>query len=199
MTEMVHAAGEEWVPAQDMPQKPEEVQDFRKYFTLSKGYKEKNKRKLDDDYERNAEEAEQQAAGPSGMDVEDGAQQAVKRRKAEGAAYIPVYEKQAKLVVHQRSSKTMKAVHKTSWERKMAIKADRKQYVERKTDAAAEIKERKKAENDRRREVKAKKEANREKSSVVQAVSTTTAKRMMKNRKQKKLLRKADTNPKTLD
>lgn len=74
---------EDWEPALEV--QPQAI-DFRGIKTQPKGYKERNKRKLDDDYA--AHEAQTQEAGPSSMEVDEG--QAGKRRKAEGTAYIPV-------------------------------------------------------------------------------------------------------------
>eukprot|EP00955_Chlamydomonas_euryale_P051574 354901-Chlamydomonas_euryale.AAC.7 len=84
-------SGDDWVPAQE--RQPQAV-DFRRYTTQPKGYKERNKRKLDDDYEAAAAAAD---AEPAVMELDGGedAQQTVpagKRRKAEGVAYIPVSE-----------------------------------------------------------------------------------------------------------
>uniref|UniRef100_A0A7R9V9I8 Coiled-coil domain-containing protein 86 n=1 Tax=Chlamydomonas euryale TaxID=1486919 RepID=A0A7R9V9I8_9CHLO len=188
-------SGDDWVPAQE--RQPQAV-DFRRYTTQPKGYKERNKRKLDDDYEAAAAAAD---AEPAVMELDGGedAQQTVpagKRRKAEGVAYIPVYEKKAGIAKPERSSRTMRHVHKTSWERKMQEKAGKKQFSEIKAAALADRKAAKRADAEHRRSVKEKKAAARERSAVVQPVSSATAKRMMKNRKQKRLLKTADTNPK---
>lgn len=77
---------------------------------------------------------------------------------------------------------------KTSWDKKMAEKATRASFLEHKRSTLAVRKEKLKAETKRRAAVKEQKEANRLKSQVVQKVSTATAKKMMKDKKQRKKL-----------
>lgn len=76
----------------------------------------------------------------------------------------------------------------TSWEKKMKQKAEEQAYKAAKREALEAKKEAARTERHRREEVKKRKEENRAKSAIVQKVSTSTAKKMAKNKKLKKKL-----------
>lgn len=91
--------------------------------------------------------------------------------------------------------KMEKITKKTSWEKKMAQKAETKRYRENKDAAVSAFKEKRKAMADRRKEAEKRKAENRKKAEVVQVIrNPATLKRMMKNRKMKKKLVTRDTN-----
>ncbi|GAX84922.1 hypothetical protein CEUSTIGMA_g12343.t1 [Chlamydomonas eustigma] len=176
---------EEWVPVQATL--PEAV-DLRGIATGPKGYKERNenlKRSIqdrDDDFTAMDEDAA----------AEDG--QSIKRRKADFVKYIPIHQRNPK-APSERAGKVMRSSSKSSWERKMKEKAEKGHFLEHKKEALAEAKSKRKAIAEQRKAAKERKEANKEKSMVVQKITkNSTLKKMMKNKKQKKLLRKADTN-----
>lgn len=80
----------------------------------------------------------------------------------------------------------------STWEKKMAIKAEETAFKDRKRAAAAAHKEAA-AEGRRKREAaKQRKLEAQQRSAIVTRVTSATAKRMMKNKKQRKLLRTAD-------
>lgn len=80
----------------------------------------------------------------------------------------------------------------TSWEKKMAIKAEETAFKERKREAVAARKEAAAEARRRKEEAKKRKEEARTKAAVVTRVSAATAKRMMKSKKGRKLLRTGD-------
>lgn len=80
----------------------------------------------------------------------------------------------------------------SSWEKKMAIKAEEDAFKERKR-AAQEARKEVLAEQRRRREAaKQRKNDAQQKAAIVTRVSSATAKRMMKSKKARKLLRTGD-------
>ena len=80
----------------------------------------------------------------------------------------------------------------TSWEKKMAQKAEEQAYKERKRAAQEARREAAGAERRRREEAKARKEERKKAAEVTTRVSAATAKRMMKSKKARKLLRAGD-------
>jgi rRNA-processing protein CGR1 len=194
----------DWVPPQhELIVNP---QDFRGIKRGPKGYKEKNnpnlKRKLEADVSEDAMDEDEAAPGAGAdhdpMQQDDDGLQSSKRRKQEGAKYVPIYERQVKKPA-SRAGKVMKGQTggggSTAWEKKMKEKALRAAFVEQKKETIALIKEKKKQEADRRKAVKERREANKTKSQVTQKITNNaTLKKMMKNKKQKKTLKKADTN-----
>lgn len=83
---------DDWTPAQD---KQAESKDFRALKTGPKGYKERNKRKIEDAMQEGLQQDEDMAvdAAPAVDEdamEDDSLQQSSKRRKAEGKQYIPV-------------------------------------------------------------------------------------------------------------
>lgn len=131
--------------------------------------------------------------GVSGQDTMDlDENQPSKRVRAEGKAYRTVSGK-----VWKGSSQRASSISKntaTPWQRKMTEKATQQQFLEYKRVAVGASKEKRKAEGERRRLVRERKKENQAKSTVVQKLSTATAKKMMKSKKQRKLLKTADTN-----
>mmetsp|Transcript_8508 Transcript_8508/g.18174 ORF Transcript_8508/g.18174 Transcript_8508/m.18174 type:complete len:182 (-) Transcript_8508:629-1174(-) len=179
---------ERWVPSQ---YKVQETPDFRNAKLGPKGFKEKTKRKLEEMQEQLAHEEETAMDQDEPQPVET---QSIKRRKADGVNYVPVYEREAKAPA-ERAAKIMKAGVTSSWEKKMKNKASRQMFMEHKREAVNAMKEKKKADVEHRKMVRERRKANQEKSAVVQKITNSaTLKKMMKNKKQKKSLKMADTN-----
>eukprot|EP00877_Chromochloris_zofingiensis_P012428 jgi/Chrzof1/7439/Cz02g24030.t1 len=178
----------EWHPTQDTQQKHIDL----RYAALGqgKGIKPSRKRKLAD--------AEPVAEGPMDMeeDVVAAAEpdMASKRQRLDGESYRKVSGKVWK--TPGRKAGTDKAcILGTSWEKKMADKALRRQLQQQKHAAQEAIKEKRKAIGQQRRQAKERKTAAQQKSAVVQKISNAaTVKKMMKSKKQRKLLKTADTN-----
>eukprot|EP00798_Chlamydomonas_sp_ICE-L_P001509 gene1509-32887_t len=200
--------------------------DLRGSVLGPKGYKERCKRKRDEQHL--LEVIDPSTLPGAGMEVDDEDGAASKRRKAEGAKFIPVSGRTWK-GESKPAGRVMKCASATTWEKKMEEKAIRANFLLRKKEALEIVTEAKKAKGLERKNAfdpfssdfrrymtslnfalptfllqakglerknaRERKKANQEKSQVVQKVSTNTVKRMMKNRKQKKLLKKADTNP----
>lgn len=80
----------------------------------------------------------------------------------------------------------------SSWEKKMSVKAEENAFKERKKAAAAARGEQLAAERLRREGVKKRKAEAQAKAAIVTRVSSATAKRMMKSKKARKLLRTGD-------
>eukprot|EP00882_Tetradesmus_deserticola_P007239 GHRQ01007626.1.p1 GENE.GHRQ01007626.1~~GHRQ01007626.1.p1 ORF type:complete len:198 (+),score=88.61 GHRQ01007626.1:442-1035(+) len=120
---------------------------------------------------------------------------AVKRQRAEGVAYRNVSGKTWKGEAEKRASADRNAILGSSWEKKMQAKALRKSFQEQKQAAVDAQKEKRKAAAQHRQAVKDRKKQNQEKSAVVQKITNAaTVKKMLKSKKQRKLLRTADTN-----
>ncbi len=76
----------------------------------------------------------------------------------------------------------------TTWEKKMKEKAVLKDLRDRKKEAREQKKEAARAAREQREAAKKRKEENRQKSVVTQVVSSATARRMAKSKKQRKKL-----------
>uniref|UniRef100_A0A7S0US43 Coiled-coil domain-containing protein 86 n=1 Tax=Polytomella parva TaxID=51329 RepID=A0A7S0US43_9CHLO len=173
-----------WVPKQE---KAPGVVDFRCLATGPKGYKESKRRR--------EEEEEVLDNDDVGMMEEENTPmeevQAAKRQKSDETNWRPVSGKVWK-EARSKASLVMKPKLPTSWEQKMEEKAMKKMFVERKREAVAEIKAKRKAVAQQKRQALERKKINREKSAVVQTISkTSTIKKMMKDKKQRKLLKTA--------
>lgn len=146
-----------------------------------------------------AAQLQQQADEPQGMDTdaaEPYAAPAVKRQRAEGVAYRNVSGKSWKEAPSKRASADKNAIvnKHSSWEKKMQEKAQKKAFQEQKAAALDAIKAKRKAAAQHRQAVKDRKKANQEKSVQVQQITNAaTLKKMMKSKKQRKMLRTADT------
>eukprot|EP00197_Chlamydomonas_leiostraca_P008815 CAMPEP_0202866666 /NCGR_PEP_ID=MMETSP1391-20130828/8291_1 /ASSEMBLY_ACC=CAM_ASM_000867 /TAXON_ID=1034604 /ORGANISM="Chlamydomonas leiostraca, Strain SAG 11-49" /LENGTH=200 /DNA_ID=CAMNT_0049546637 /DNA_START=50 /DNA_END=652 /DNA_ORIENTATION=+ len=200
MTEVATKAPFEWVPSQYTQP---EIHDLRGAKRGPKGFKVDPIRTRKPDLKRRREEIEeaerQLERGEMEVDVEqeaeEQAQSSGKRQKGQdGFKVIPVSGRTWK-VPGERAGKVMKNAISTSWEKKMKDAAERKKFLEHKQAAVDARKEKRKASKAQRDAAEALKKANRAKSEVTQKItSAATLKKMMKNKKQKKTLRKADTN-----
>lgn len=166
--------------------KPESV-DLRRLTARELGPK--RRREVED--EDDVMEAEEQQQQPASEPAEAGPSS--KRQKADETTWRPVSGKGWK-APEERASTVMKAQTSKTWGKRMEEKAQRQQLLAIKAEVVAEGRAKRKATAMQRKASKERKMANRAKSEVVQQVSTATVKKMMKNKKQKKLLRKADTN-----
>jgi hypothetical protein len=118
-----------------------------------------------------------------------------KRARVEGAPYRPVSGKTWK-VASARAGAAKAAVlgKNSSWEKVAARRDARRAAVAAKREAQDAAKERRRAAAQQRAAAKERKKANQAKSAVVQAISNpATLKKMLKSKKQRKLLRKVDS------
>ncbi|GIL70714.1 hypothetical protein Vretimale_3819 [Volvox reticuliferus] len=189
----VDAESHQWIPAQ-YPKDVNSVDLRRLTAVQPKGFKERtvSKRKRD---------AEEQDEGEQPTPMQEDEHQEVKthsqkRQKADETTYRPVSGKTWK-APGQRASTVMRPVTlgKKSWSKKMSEKVVRKNLLDQKAEAVAAAKEKRKASAEQRKAAKERKAANQQKSAIVQKITNTaTVKKMMKDKKQRKLLRTADTN-----
>uniref|UniRef100_A0A7S3R0S3 Coiled-coil domain-containing protein 86 n=1 Tax=Dunaliella tertiolecta TaxID=3047 RepID=A0A7S3R0S3_DUNTE len=182
-----------WQPAQHAEG---EAIDLRNAKLGPKGFKERGKRKLEQMEESHAADLEEAANRMQ----EDGdlppqeEQPSSKRRKAGQLGFIPVSGRTWKAPA-RRAGEVMKPQVGSSWEKKMQQRASRQQFLDFKREAVEAAKEKRKAAAKQKKEALERKKANQAKSEVVQKISnSSTVKKMMKNKKQKGLLRTADTN-----
>ncbi|KAI8106461.1 hypothetical protein M9435_001005 [Picochlorum sp. BPE23] len=150
-----------------------------------------SKRKLEEYSEQVEQEKDFQ--GTVGM-MEDGVESVTKRAKAD--------VKQNAVGVGKGSGRTWKAPGQkmstmrsgsskklsTSWEKKMADKAALKDLRDRKKAALEQRKEAARKAREQKEAAKKRKEENRQKSVVTQVVSSATARKMAKSKKQRKKL-----------
>lgn len=174
----------DWVPTQEKQSVPV---DFRNVKLGPKGYKERRKRKL--------EEQEELETCPVDMEEDVASAPTGKRQKlADGTPYRKVSGKVWKGPA-QPATKVMKAPSKKDWDKKMAEKRAKQAFKEQKDAAQQAIKDKRKAKARERQAAKERKEQNQKKSAVVQKITNAaTVKKMMKSKKQRKLIKTADTN-----
>jgi len=118
-----------------------------------------------------------------------------KRARVEGSPYRTVSGKTWK-VASARAGAAKAAVlgKNSSWEKVSARRDQRRAAVAQKREAVASAKERRRAAGKQRADAKERKKANQARSAVLQPISNpATLKKMMKSKKQRKLLRKMDT------
>lgn len=93
-----------------------------------------------------------------------------------------------------RANTLRPAILSTSWAKKMAAKSERLEFQAAKATVAAERKDKARGIRAARDAAKARKEANAAAAAVVQKITkASTLQRLMKSKKQRKTLRKADT------
>lgn len=198
---MAAQAGEEEVPVP--PQyKPQPLYDFRNAPDETRGFKvgvtkygrQGTKRKLEEYAEQVEREQEemQEADGEVVTAAAAAATRAAKRAKHNVLGAGKASGRADWKVPGQRAATLRNPKLSTSWEKKMAVKAEEAAYKERKREALAARKEAAAEARRRREEAKKRKEEARAKSAVVTRVSSATAKRMMKSKKGRKLLRTGD-------
>ncbi|KAF6258913.1 ribosomal protein S7e-domain-containing protein [Scenedesmus sp. NREL 46B-D3] len=201
----------EWEPKQV---EVKEALDLRHASLGPRGYKIRPVKTGKRTYEKILRAQQQPEEQPMAMDHDGDDMEvapAVKRQRAEGVAYrnhaAPAGDVSCSCAAWQVSGKTWKgeaekrasadknAILGSSWEKKMQAKALRKSFQEQKQAAVDSQKEKRKAAAQHRQAVKDRKKQNQEKSAVVQKITNAaTVKKMLKSKKQRKLLRTADTN-----
>lgn len=196
------AAAENYAPAQhDQPA----VHDFRRFSGKSpRGFKFSNKRKLDE-YE---EQAVEESAGLMMDDaVADDSKQAVstvtptlarspaaKKAKHNVAGVGKASGRGAWKEPGIRAGSIKSQTLSTSWEHKMRLKKEREKFKQAKQQALDARKSAARARRLQREAAAARREAGVARSSVTQVITkSSTLQRMMKSRKGRKTLRKADT------
>ncbi|KAG2485855.1 hypothetical protein HYH03_015438 [Edaphochlamys debaryana] len=187
----VDAEGE-WVPAQ-YPKDMENVDLRRLVAVAPKGVKGKTAAKR-----KRVEEEEEPEQQPEAMQEDDkpAAEPTGKRQKADDKTWRPVSGKVWK-APGQRASTVMKPqlTGKKSWSKRMTEKAAKQHLQSAKKEAVDAAKAKRKAAGDQRKAARERKLENQKKSAVVQKITNSaTVKKMMKDKKQRKLLRTADTN-----
>ncbi|KIZ01821.1 hypothetical protein MNEG_6141 [Monoraphidium neglectum] len=189
-----------WEPAQESKELGDPV-DLRGAALGPKGYKvnpikTSRKRKIEEPQDDVMEEQQQQQ--PEAMDADGGAGAAAapgaKRQRVEGEPYRTVSGKVWK-GPGTKAGTYKSAIVGTTWEKKMAAKATKKVLSEQKAIAVGALKAKRKAKAQQREAAKIRKKENQAKSVVVQKITNAaTVKKMMKSKKQRKLLKTADTN-----
>lgn len=163
--------------------------DMRNSKLGPRGYKAKRKREIAEELEQHLEEtADMMEDAPAEPQVPS-----AKRQRVEGAPFRATSGKVWK-IASARATAYKQPVLGSSWEKKMQDKATRKAFREIKAATVDAVKEKKKEAARRKQQALDRKKANQAKSALVTAVSTATAKRLMKHKKQRKLLKTADTN-----
>lgn len=183
-----------WEPSQESKEMGDPV-DLRHAALGPKGYKvnpikSSRKRKLGDVVEEVQEPVSMDHDGDQTAAAEPS--QAPKRQRVEGEPYRTVSGKVWKGPGFKAGT-YKSAIVGTSWDKKMADKAVRKQLAEQKNVAVEALKAKRKAASQQRAAAKARKKENQAKSAVVQKVKSATAKKMLKSKKQRKMLKTADT------
>ena len=195
------AAAETYAPAQHAQPA---VHDFRRFSGKSpRGFKFSNKRKLDE-YE---EQAVEESAGLMMDDVDDSKQvsasvvtptlarsPAAKKAKHNVAGVGKASGRGAWKEPGIRAGSIKSQTLSTSWDHKMRLKKERDKFKEAKQQALDARKSVARARRLQREAAAARREAGVARSSVTQVITkSSTLQRMMKSRKQRKTLRKADT------
>lgn len=198
------AAAENYAPAQHAQPA---VHDFRRFSGKSpRGFKFSNKRKLDE-YE---EQAVEESAGLMMTDdaaVADDSKQAVstvtptlarspaaKRAKHNVAGVGKASGRGAWKEPGIRAGSIKSQTLSTSWDHKMKLKKERERFKQAKQQALDARKSAARARRLQREAAAARREAGVARSSVTQVITkSSTLQRMMKSRKGRKTLRKADT------
>lgn len=194
---------DDWEPAQESRDKL--IVDLRAAALGPKGYKinplkTSRKRRIEDEEEEQQQEEREreQRQRPQAMDEDAGGGQApaAKRRRvvAEGEPWRTVSGKVWKGAGFKAGT-YKSAVVGTTWEQKMALKAARKQFSEQKAAAGELRRDKRKAKSAERAAAKERKKVNQAKSAVVQKITNAaTVKKLLKSKKQRKLIKTADTN-----
>ncbi|PSC71626.1 coiled-coil domain-containing 86 [Micractinium conductrix] len=182
--------------------KPQPLYDFRQFPEEARGFKVGvtklgrlgTKRKLDEyaeQVEREQAEMEEKSPAELAAAVAVAAAPLAKRAKHNTLGVGKASGRDWK-VPAQRAGTLRNPKLSTSWEKKMANKAEADAFKGRKRAAKAAKGEAAAAERQRREAAKKKKEEARAKAAVVTRVSAATAKRMMKSKKGRKQLRTGD-------
>lgn len=197
------AAAETYAPAQHAEPA---VHDFRRFSGKSpRGFKFSNKRKLDE-YE---EQAVEESAGLMSDDADENAKHvsassvvtptlarspAAKKAKHNVAGVGKASGRGAWKEPGIRAGSIKSQTLSTSWDHKMRLKKEREKFKEAKQQALDARKSVARARRLQREAAAARREAGVARSSVTQVITkSSTLQRMMKSRRQRKTLRKADT------
>lgn len=184
MTTSLDAAVAAYAP----PQQPTPAtHDFRAARGLTpRGFKQARKRKLD---------ASLTEADDVAVVVDASTGYAPRRTRAKhNVAGLAKSSGRAWKEPSQRASAARPATLSTPWEKKMALKAQKAAFSAARRTAVDAQKQRLRTARDAREAALARKKAAQEAAAVTQTITkTSTIKRMLKSRKQARLLKKADT------
>ena len=199
-TASLAAAAETYAPAQH--EQPA-VHDFRRFSGKSpRGFKFSNKRKLDEYEEQAVEEREGEmdddstklASSASVVTPTLARSPAAKKAKHNVAGVGKASGRGAWKEPGIRAGSIKSQTLSTSWEHKMRLKKERATFKQAKQQALDARKTVARSRRLQREAAAAKREAGVARSSVTQTITkSSTLQRMMKSRKQRKTLRKADT------
>ena len=197
------AAAEAYAPAQHAEQA---VHDFRRFSGKSpRGFKFSNKRKLDEYEEQAVEESAGMMMDDNAADADNDSKQkivtptlarspAAKKAKHNVAGVGKASGRGAWKEPGIRAGSIKSQTLSTSWEHKMKLKREREKFKQAKQQALDARKSAARARRLQREAAAARREAGVARSSVTQVITkSSTLQRMMKSRKQRKTLRKADT------
>ena len=197
------AAAEAYAPAQHAEPA---VHDFRRFSGKSpRGFKFSNKRKLDEYEEQAVEESAGMMMDDNAADADNDSKQkivtptlarspAAKKAKHNDAGVGKASGRGAWKEPGIRAGSIKSQTLSTSWEHKMKLKREREKFKQAKQQALDARKSAARARRLQREAAAARREAGVARSSVTQVITkSSTLQRMMKSRKQRKTLRKADT------
>ena len=197
------AAAEAYAPAQHAEPA---VHDFRRFSGKSpRGFKFSNKRKLDEYEEQAVEESAGMMMDDNAADADNDSKQkivtptlarspAAKKAKHNVAGVGKASGRGAWKEPGIRAGSIKSQTLSTSWEHKMKLKREREKFKQAKQQALDARKSAARARRLQREAAAARREAGVARSSVTQVITkSSTLQRMMKSRKQRKTLRKADT------
>ena len=197
------AAAEAYAPAQHAEPA---VHDFRRFSGKSpRGFKFSNKRKLDEYEEQAVEESAGMMMDDNAADADNDSKQkivtptlarspAAKKAKHNVAGVGKASGRGAWKEPGIRAGSIKSQTLSTSWEHTMKLKREREKFKQAKQQALDARKSAARARRLQREAAAARREAGVARSSVTQVITkSSTLQRMMKSRKQRKTLRKADT------
>ena len=197
------AAAEAYAPAQHAEPA---VHDFRRFSGKSpRGFKFSNKRKLDEYEEQAVEESAGMMMDDNAADADNDSKQkivtptlarspAAKKAKHNVAGVGKASGRGAWKEPGIRAGSIKSQTLSTSWEHKMKLQREREKVKQAKQLALDARKSAARARRLQREAAAARREAGVARSSVTQVITkSSTLQRMMKSRKQRKTLRKADT------
>ena len=189
------AAAEAYAPAQHAEPA---VHDFRRFSGKSpRGFKFSNKRKLDEYEEQAVEESAGMMMDDNAADADNDSKQKIVTptlAKHNVAGVGKASGRGAWKEPGIRAGSIKSQTLSTSWEHKMKLKREREKFKQAKQQALDARKSAARARRLQREAAAARREAGVARSSVTQVITkSSTLQRMMKSRKQRKTLRKADT------
>lgn len=175
-----------WDAADETPPQyqPQSLFDLRASKTGPRGFKCRNKRKLDD-YDEQAQQ--EQATVNAEEAAEEGASIQTRKKTKHDTVGVGKVSGRPWKVPGERAGSLKSAVLSTTWEKKMALKAERQSFVSHKREVVTARKEKLAAARRQREAAKKRKEENRRKSTITQKVTNPAKlKKLLKGKKSRK-------------